>query len=49
MEIVEIIIRQIPSGIALGFVTSQPLANFYLTDLDHRLIRFSSVSHTVRF
>lgn len=38
-----------PKGLALGFVTSQPLANFLLTELDHLLKEKLHVKHSARF
>ena len=48
-DLLETIIRQIPSGLALGFVTSQPLANYYLTDLDYKIKELDGVEFSVRF
>lgn len=48
-DLLETIVRQIPSGLALGFVTSQPLANYYLTDLDYKIKELDGVEFSVRF
>ncbi len=48
-SILEKIVRSTDSGIPLGFVTSQWFANFYLTELDHKIKEEWQARYYVRF
>ena len=43
------IVRSVDSGIPLGFVTSQWFANFYLTELDHKIKEEWQAKYYIRF
>lgn len=49
LNLLEKIVRSVPSGVPIGNYTSQWFANFYLTDLDHFIKEKLHVKYYVRY
>lgn len=49
LDLIELIVRSVPSGVPIGNYTSQWFANFYLQDFDHYVYEKLHIPHYLRY
>ncbi len=49
LDLIEVIVRSVPSGVPIGNYTSQWFANFFLQDFDHYVKEQLKIPHYIRY